>query len=355
MPNRKYMSIPPGAIIPGSLPRFKIYIISQSGRHILWAADGEKVTIEQLNKLAEAGHKEVYIDLEEEVAYEEYLEEHLGDILANQNMPDDQKAAIFSRVSTNVVRDSFEKSFNLGNVSPEIIKRTQSMVKKALIFIAESNSLNALAKMIGHDYKTYEHAIKLLWFTVAFLKNNQDILEEINPCYKELDDVKKRELLEQCGVAALLHDIGKALIPQEVLNKKGPLNEVEWEIIKRHPLGGLAMLLESEVPLFVKKAILEHHEDFNGNGYPMNLKGNQISVLARILRIIDVFDAMTSKRPYKDALPPSKAVQIMVGINSEESKTQDCEELDKRDIGMRYCFDERLLKKFILFLGKIAA
>jgi len=355
MSNRKYMSVPPGAIIPGSLPKFKIYIISQSGRHILWAAKGEEVTLEQLNKLAEAGHKEVYIDLEEEIAYEQYLEEHLGDILANQNMPDEQKAAIFSKVSTNVVRDSFEKSFNLGNVSPETIERTQLMVKKALIFIAESNSLGALAKMIGHDYKTYEHAIKVLWFTVAFLKNNQDILEELDPSYKELDDDKKRELLEQCGVAALLHDIGKALIPQKILNKNGPLNEVEWEIIKKHPLGGLAMLLESDTPLFVKKAILEHHEDFNGTGYPMNLKGDQISILARILRIIDVFDAMTSKRPYKDALPPSKAVQIMVRMNSDESKIQDCEEFDKRDAGMRYCFDERLLKRFILFLGKIAA
>lgn len=353
MNDTRYMAIPPGAIIPGSLPKFKIYVLSSNGRHILWARDGNQVNQEQLAKLSESGQKEVFIDLEEEIEYEKYLEAHLGDILENQGPSEDQKADIFSKVSTNVVKDSFETSLGLGAMDMDTLHRTQSVVKNALIFIAESNSLNALAKMIGHDYKTYEHATKVLWFTVAFLRNNPDILEQIEPDYQALDEVQKKEVLKQCGVGAMLHDIGKVFVPQDILNKNGPLNEVEWEIIKRHPLSGLAMLLDTENPIFVKKAVLHHHEDFHGGGYPMRLEGQNINILARVLRIVDVFDAMTSRRPYKDAMSPAKAVKIMIGTPAEKIDIEKISEKDNRDLGMRQCFDEVLLRKFILFLGKM--
>jgi len=89
MDTKKYMAIPPGAIIPGSLPKFKIYILSSNGHRILWTREGNQVTQEQINKLVESGQKEVFIDLEEEIIYEQYLETHLGDILANQSSSED--------------------------------------------------------------------------------------------------------------------------------------------------------------------------------------------------------------------------------------------------------------------------
>ena len=355
MNGKRYMAIPPAAIIPGSLPKFKIYILSPEGRHILWAREGNEVSAQQITMLASSGPKEVFIDLEEEIKYEQYLETHLGNILENQGSSDEQKAAIFSRVSTNVVKDSFETSLGLGAMNTNTLRRTQVLVKNALIFIAGSNSLKALAKMIGHDYKTYEHATKVLWFTVAFLRSNPDILEQIEPAYQTFDEAQKKELLKQCGVGAILHDIGKAFVSQKILNKNGPLNAVEWEIIKRHPLNGLAMLLDTETPDFVKKAILHHHEDFNGDGYPMNLEGENITVLARVLRIVDVFDAMTSRRPYKEAISAVKAAQIMVGTPTGVAKSENVSKQSDRDLGMKQCFDEKLLRKFILFLGQVSA
>ena len=355
MNNEKYMAIPPGAIIPGSLPKFKIYILSSSGRHILWARDGNEVSTKQLTKLAESGSRDVFIDLEEKIEYEQYLETHLGGILENQGSSQDQKAVIFSKVSANVVKESFETSLGLGTMNTDVLQRTQSLVKNALIFIAESNSLQSLAKMIGHDYKTYEHATKVLWFTVSFLRNNPDVIEQIEPDYQAFDEVQKKELLKQCGVGAILHDIGKVFVSQEILNKNGHLTAVEWEIVKRHPLSGLAMLLDTETPVFVKKAVLHHHEDFCGGGYPMRLEGQNISILARVLRIVDVFDAMTSRRPYKEAISPVKAVQIMVGTPTKKVIMEDGSEQDDRDQGMKQCFDESLLRKFIFFLGKISS
>ncbi|MGD0230972.1 MAG: HD domain-containing phosphohydrolase [Syntrophorhabdales bacterium] len=353
MNDDRYMAIPPGVIIPGSLPNFKVYIPSKEGRYVLWAREGNKVNEEQLARLSSSGVEEVFLDLDEEFKYDEYLETHLGDILENQLPSEEQKAAIFGKVSTNVVKDAFEESLGFGSMGGAVMLRTEKMIKNALMFIAQSRSLQALAKMIGHDYKTYEHATKVLWFTMAFLRDKPDILERIEPGYPTFDDNEKLEMLRQCGVGALLHDIGKAFVSQEILNKNGPLSEIEWEIMKRHPLNGLAMLLDADLPAFVKKAVLHHHEDFSGDGYPMSLEGMNISVLARVLRIIDTFDAMTSRRPYKDPIPPLKAMQIMVGIPTDKKGdgNGNGSAQSMRDQGMRRCFDEELLKKFIIFLG----
>lgn len=352
MINGRYMPIPPAAVIPGALPEFRIFVRTPQGRYILWALEGHKVTAEQLARLTEGGLKEIFVDLEEQFKYEQYLESNLGYILENESSSDDQKAEIFSTVSMNVVKSAFETSLGLGTMAADAIRRTQTLIENALEFIKESKSLQALSKMIGHDYQTYEHATKVLWFTVAFLRLYPDILEQIEPGYQTFDETEKMEILKQCGVGALLHDIGKAFVSHEILTKNDPLTEVEWEIMKRHPLNGLAMLLDTDIPAFVKKAVLHHHEDFHGGGYPMNLEGLNITTLARVLRIIDVFDAMTSRRPYKEPIAPRAAAQIMIGTPDDE-REDEYPEQDDRDLGMRRCFDKELLQRFIVFLGKV--
>ena len=349
----RYMAISPGAIIPGALPDFRIYVVTPQGKYVLWALEGNRVSSEQLARLSESGTKEVFVDLEEQFKYEQYLEINLGNILGNLSTADDQKAEIFSKVSTNVVKVAFETSYGLGTMGAAAIQRTQQLIENALIFIKEAKSLQALAKMIGHDYQTYEHATKVLWFTVAFLQLNPDILEQIEPGYQAFDETRRMDMLRQCGVGALLHDIGKAFVSHEILTKNEPLTEVEWEIMKRHPLNGLAMLIDTDIPAFVKKAVLHHHEDFQGGGYPMSLEGPNITMLARVLRITDVFDAMTSRRPYKDPMPPMKAAQIMIGTPEDKKGKDDDPEQDDRDLGMRRCFDVDLLQKFIVFLGNV--
>jgi HD-GYP domain-containing protein (c-di-GMP phosphodiesterase class II) len=353
MKSGSYMAISPGAIIPGALPDFRIYVVTPQGKYTLWALEGNSVSSEQLARLSENGTEEVFVDFEEQFKYEQYLETNLGNILGNQSTSDNQKAEIFSKVSTKVVKVAFETSYGLGTMGANAIQRTQQLIENALIFIKEAKSLQALAKMIGHDYETYEHATKVLWFTVAFLQLNPDILDHIEPGYKEASDETRRiGILKQCGVGALLHDIGKAFVSHEIITKNEPLTEVEWEIMKRHPLNGLAMLIDTDIPTFVKKAVLHHHEDFQGGGYPMSLEGANITMLARVLRITDVFDAMTSRRPYKDPMPPMKAAQIMIGTPEDNEKDDDPKQ-DDRDLGMRQCFDIDLLKKFILFLGNV--
>ncbi len=331
------------------MPDFRIFIRS-NGRHILWASDGNTVTPDQLKKLSDNGSNEVFIDIEDGFKFDQYLENNLGNILRREESPIQQKAEIFSKVTNKVIDQTFITSRDRGALQQETVDRVSTVVENAISFIAETRSLEPLSKMVGHDYNTYKHATKVLWLTVLFLKANPDILEQIDPDYNNYDNDQKRKFLEKCGVAAILHDIGKVLVPAKILNKNEALNDVEWEVIKRHPLGGLALLLDTDTPVFVKKAVLQHHEDFKGGGYPMGIKGANIHPLARIIKIADVYDAMTSNRPYKDAMSPSEAVRIMAGSpNNGDCKGQN------RDNGMRHCFDEKYLRKFVVLLGKLPA
>jgi HD-GYP domain-containing protein (c-di-GMP phosphodiesterase class II) len=99
----------------------------------------------------------------------------------------------------------------------------------------------------------------------------------------------------------VVHDLGKVLIPGEVLHKVGRLDEDEWEAIRRHPLDGARMLLGVSPPPGVCRVVAEHHERWDGRGYPAGLRGDEIDFNARVVAVADAFDAMTSERVYRRA------------------------------------------------------
>lgn len=117
-------------------------------------------------------------------------------------------------------------------------------------------------------------------------------------------DAKQSEVLEWAG---LLHDIGKVAIPDSILNKPGSLEPDEWAIIREHPRMGVLILKEAPQLSSIIPIVLHHHENFDGSGYPMGIAGEEIPLLARILRVADAFMSMTSTRPYRKALATREA------------------------------------------------
>lgn len=136
--------------------------------------------------------------------------------------------------------------------------------------------------------------------------------------------------------AAPMHDIGKIGIPDRVLLKPGRLDQNEWEMMKTHTTIGEKILSGSKSPLLemATKIAAGHHEKWDGSGYPKGLKEGQISIWCRIVAIVDVFDALTSKRPYKNKWPVEKAVEVI-----------------KRERGRH--FEPQLVNTFIKILPKI--
>jgi putative nucleotidyltransferase with HDIG domain len=131
----------------------------------------------------------------------------------------------------------------------------------------------------GHSERVTELSIKLA--------------EECNVPSSEIENIK---------LGGLLHDIGKIGIPEAVLNKPGRLNDEEFNIIKSHPDLGLHILGKVEFLEHIVPIIRHHHERYDGKGYPGGLKGDNIPLLARIVSVVDTFDAMTTNRPYRKAL-----------------------------------------------------
>ncbi|WP_049973899.1 HD-GYP domain-containing protein [Azospirillum sp. B4] len=123
------------------------------------------------------------------------------------------------------------------------------------------------------------------------------------------------EFADQLALAAPLHDVGKIGIPDSILLKPGPLTSAEWEVMKTHTTIGAGILMGSGLPLLdlAAEVALGHHERWNGQGYPGALKGPAIPLSARIVALVDVFDALMSARPYKEPWPLSRALAHVAG------------------------------------------
>lgn len=158
------------------------------------------------------------------------------------------------------------------------------------------HALLSVTRLKTKDEYTYLHSVAVCALMVNIAR------------HLGLDDATVRDL----GLAGLLHDIGKMGVPEPVLNKNGRLTEEEFTLIRAHPEHGYQLLRQA--PDMVESALdvcRHHHEKMDGSGYPFGMAGAQISLAARLGAICDVYDAVTSDRPYKDAWSPAEAVSAM--------------------------------------------
>ena len=157
-------------------------------------------------------------------------------------------------------------------------------------------ALISLARLKTADDYTYMHSVAVCAMMVALAKQ------------LGLDQAQTRS----AGLAGLLHDLGKAVMPMDVLNKPGKLTDAEFTIIKSHPVQGHKMLLGGvNVDPIAIEVCWHHHEKMDGSGYPDRLEGDQISLWARMGAVCDVYDAITSNRPYKSGWDPAESLRKM--------------------------------------------
>jgi len=187
-----------------------------------------------------------------------------------------------------VMRDArLGKAIELSNVEPVVQNITDSILRN-------SGALIGLLRIKDKDDYTFLHSVSVCALMVAFCQSVG----------------MEQKLIRQAGLGGLLHDTGKALIADEILNKPGRFTDEEFNIMKRHPQDGYDILVKipsiGDIPLDIT---LHHHERMDGSGYPKKLPAKDISIMAQMASIVDVYDAITSDRCYHKGMPAAEALR----------------------------------------------
>ena len=218
-----------------------------------------------------------------------------ADVEPSRTMQDElrQAAAICRRGREAVVAMFAEARMGLtidaGGCAPLVDEIARSVERNP-------GALVNLARLKSRDDYSYMHSVAVCALMVSLARRHG------------LDEATCRD----AGMAGLLHDIGKALMPVEVLNKPGRLTDDEFAVIRTHPQRGHELLVDGQgCSATALDVVLHHHEKIDGSGYPHRLAGEGISLLARMGAICDVYDAITSNRPYKVGWDPAESIARM--------------------------------------------
>ncbi len=198
------------------------------------------------------------------------------------------------------------------------IEKVEPLVARIVDSIFTSaDALLPLARLKQHDSYTFQHSVSVCALMTAFARTLG----------------LPRDTIREIAIGALLHDVGKARIPDEILNKPGKLTEAEFERMKSHVVQSKLILMATPgISPIALEVAAQHHERFDGSGYPNRLAGEAISLYGRMAAIVDVYDAITSERVYHKGMPPTEALRKLLEWSSNH-------------------FEPRLVQAFIRSVG----
>lgn len=283
-----------------------------TGRYILYCKSDAAFENEHKEMLVRKNINKLFIGQKDQKKYSEYLESNLKNILTDEKIQPKEKAQIVYGTATNMLQDVFKEP-RFKN-----IERSKTFAYNMIDYILrDGRAAYNLLKITSHDYYTYTHSVNVATIGSLFAKSM---------------GLSERDMKMFC-TGMLLHDLGKTMIHSDILNKKGSLTDEEYEEIKKHPEMGVTVLRETGDSFNEEYSIiLQHHENCDGSGYPYGLKKEEIHYSSRIVRIIDIYDALTTKRSYSAPQRPFNSLKL---IRDE----------------MYNAVDHAMLKSFIRFLG----
>lgn len=256
-------------------------VISDKG--LILAAENLVLNDFIISKLKTIGIKSVWIYKEVGSSYSYYEKSRKEKIIAGYK---ETVLAVKTALSNIAAGKRFEFS-SIKNIAESIYQRMDSID----VIIQYLNEIKY------YDDYTYSHCVNVGFYSMLIGKR------------LHMQESRLVDLIQ----AGLLHDIGKIKISNELLNKKGKLTDEEFQLIKKHSLLGYEILNSSTViDTEVKDAVLTHHERLDGSGYPFGIKGDCVGEFARIIAVADVYDAMTSDRPYKRKVTPFDAFHMFL-------------------------------------------
>jgi putative nucleotidyltransferase with HDIG domain len=288
---KRYKAIDKRLITEGSQISFNLFLTNETKSAMSLflqsdtAVDGNaKVKLREIETL--------YVSEEDEELYNMYVAHHLQSVAKSNDIPTEEKAQLVYAKAAEVIDAMFKNPESLENV-----KNAQPVVNSFIeIILHDQSAVESLMKITAHDYYTHTHSINVSIYTLSL------------GSFLGIDGKD----LETLGMAAILHDLGKSKIDYEIINKNGKLTDDEFAQMKKHPALGHEIALKLGISdERILSGIRHHHEKMEGGGYPDNLKGDRISQFARIIGTCDVFDALSTKRSYKDPMSSFESLLLM--------------------------------------------
>lgn len=240
---------------------------------------GTGLTSEYVNRLKELGYASVYV-----------YDELLNDITFDEIISEKTRLQAFECMQGLMNNVKKGRTINVGAVKNIVDNIVDEVMGSKEIMLNLSN-------ILSFDEYTFDHSINVTVISVII----------------GMTMYYTKDKLVDLGMGVILHDLGKTLVPGEILNKPGKLTNDEYEIIKQHTWHGFDLLRGNpHIKITSAHVALQHHERFNGSGYPRGLKGKKILEFARISAVADVFDAMTNDRCYRTKFPVHKVYEHMI-------------------------------------------
>ncbi len=249
---------------------------------------------EKVHKIMEAGEatQDFYIQDDDLFKYYAHATRTLRTIVTSSEVSTEVKTQKVYEVSKNIMNEFFEQ-----NASPKILEASDEVVEVMEQCFSDSEvGFFGISKLTSKDYYTYTHSVNVGLYCMTYgIKINLS-----------------KEETRQLGLGGMLHDVGKSKIRLDLINKTGKLTDNEFEEMKEHSPKGEEILREmNNYGDCVLHMAGQHHEKYDGDGYPRGLEGDAIDFGARVCKVMDVYDALTTRRSYKKALPAFDALTLM--------------------------------------------
>lgn len=284
----KFFRIRVNSLIPDRPTTFDLFVMIND-RQVLYLRAGDTLNAEKRQALITKGADSFYVKESERSAFKAYVHSQVND----SSLDPVSRAVVLRESSYSLVEELFEH--------PDVdtaLSESKEVIQNFVQFMdQEPEAMSHLIGLSSHDFYTYNHSLDVGIYSLG--------LGQVSG-FSNLKD------LHDLGRGALFHDIGKRHVDAEIICKKGPLDEAEWAQMKRHPAYGLRILHgNDDVSDAIRACVFEHHENHMGNGYPQELKGEEIHPMARIVALCDTYDALTTKRSYNEPMSPTAALELM--------------------------------------------
>jgi HD-GYP domain-containing protein (c-di-GMP phosphodiesterase class II) len=308
-----YTSIPVRSLDPEAVVGCDLYHFVPPDRFVLYLSGSAPVNERLTAELSSRRVDHLYVRQTEASAYGRYLISRIEHLAEMEDCPVEEQA------HTVMQGTHFLMERALTGLQTEAIRDLHDAIAATVDLAFRDPSLaRAMMLLTRHDAYTYNHSVNVTVFGTALA----------------LAMGRERDWVRRVAQGLSVHDIGKHRIPRSILNSPGRLSELQWEVMRRHPSYGVEILEErglADDPI-VRTIVATHHERTGGRGYPRRLAHDQIPPEARVCAICDVFDALTSDRPYRSASPVFEGLRIVIDEMREE-------------------FDRDLLGTFIMLFG----